>query len=72
MSLFKIILLGLVIAGVFFAHRAYRRYVDERSGKTGNDARFANQSADRMLDLDECPRCHAFVADLNTHHCQDK
>lgn len=72
MSPIKIILLILVIAGVFAAYRAYQRHRPGDAAKPREQGRFADPPSDRMLDLDQCPRCHAFVADLETHNCQDK
>jgi|TARA_R100000149_G_scaffold65438_2_gene39916 hypothetical protein len=72
LSPFKIILLLLAILGVFLAHRVYRRYIEDKLGKRPKSGAFKEQSADKMLDLDQCPRCEAFVADLAEHRCQDK
>jgi hypothetical protein len=68
----KIILIVLVLVGVFFAHRFYRNTIAPTLDKSGKKGEFKGQSTDKMLDLEECPRCGAFVADLDEHSCAQK
>jgi hypothetical protein len=68
----KIILIILVLVGVFFAHRFYRSTIAPSLDKSKKNGEFKGQSSDKMLDLQECPRCGAFVADLDEHSCAQK
>mgnify|MGYP000291573585 CR=1 FL=1 len=68
----KIILIILVLVGVFFAHRFYRSTIAPTLNKSKKNGEFKGQSSDKMLDLQECPRCGAFVADLDEHSCAQK
>ncbi|WP_293959761.1 hypothetical protein [Sneathiella sp.] len=68
----KIILILLVIGAVFLAHRIYRNTIVPNLEKSRKNKEFKGSSADKMLDLEECPRCGSFVADLSEHSCKDK
>ncbi|MFC4273021.1 hypothetical protein GQF03_07515 [Sneathiella chungangensis] len=68
----KIILIILVLIGVFFAHRFYRSTIAPSLDKARKNGNIKGRSGDKMLDLEECPDCGAFVADLDGHRCKDK
>ena len=68
----KILLIILVVAAVYVANRFYRSTIAPGLEKNKKNGEFKGRSTDKMLDLEECPRCGAFVADLSEHHCKDK
>ncbi|MEX1036599.1 MAG: hypothetical protein WDZ54_11635 [Sneathiella sp.] len=68
----KIILFLLIIGGVFLAYRFYRNTVAPGIDKAKKNGKFKGTSTDKMLDLEECPRCGSFVSDLDEHSCKDK
>lgn len=68
----KIILILLVVAAVYVANRFYRSTIAPGLEKNRKNGKFKGASSDKMLDLEECPHCGAFVADLAEHKCKDK
>jgi len=68
----KIVLIVLVLVAVFFAHRFYRNTIAPGLDKSKKNREFKGRSSDKMLDLEECPRCGAFVANLEEHSCKSK
>ncbi|WP_373089625.1 hypothetical protein [Sneathiella sp.] len=66
----KIILIILIGAAVYFANRFYRSTIAPGLDKAKKNGEFNGHSSDKMLDLEECPRCGSFVADLSDHKCK--
>jgi len=67
----KIIFIIIAIAVVYFGHKFYRSTIAPALSKDKKNGEFKGKSGDRMLDLQECPDCGAFVADLEDHSCKN-
>jgi ribosomal protein S27AE len=67
----KLILILVAIGIVFFALRFYRTTIAPSLGKDKKQGEFSRKKSDKMLDLEECPKCGSFVADLEDHRCKD-
>jgi uncharacterized membrane protein len=66
----KIIFIVIAIAVVYFGHKFYRSTIAPNLEKKKKNAEFKGRSSDKMLDLEECPSCGSFVADLSEHTCK--
>ncbi|PHQ68654.1 MAG: hypothetical protein COB93_10095 [Sneathiella sp.] len=67
----KIIFIIIAIAAVYFGNKFYRSKIAPALNKDKKNAEFKGRESDKMLDLEECPGCGAFVADLDGHTCKN-
>ena len=66
----KIIFIVVALAIAYFGLKFYRTTIKPNLEKDKKSGEFEGRSSDKMLDLEECPKCGSFVADLDEHTCK--
>jgi uncharacterized membrane protein len=66
----KIIFIVIALAIAYFGMKFYRTTIKPNLEKGKKNGEFEGRSSDKMLDLQECKSCGAFVADLEDHSCK--